>query len=248
MAQPPQNSNTDNTEMPLDLCVRESIDNSTILNVELQETHNKENDSISTSHHDNPSTTNIRDEVSIFKQSQPFAVLSSIENIKIPEKTKAVGKPKGSTTKAIGLKRKNTSNVSKSAKKICQDLIPQVKFVEKSMEDQAKTIIQWLTQKRQNEIPLKISSKDIVPDANVLNRLRNEVIFLDSLQKYVENDCLQFIKNKVKLLEDKPWNCSKCGLCLEGYQVRCDYCLDWFHFSCVCCENDEDAFICSSCI
>lgn len=75
------------------------------------------------------STTNIRDESFVFKQSKSFDVVSSIENIKIQEKVNALGRLKKYKRTAIGIKPKKTSNVSKSVKKLTEAL----------------TVIQWLT-------------------------------------------------------------------------------------------------------
>lgn len=65
---------------------------------------------------------------------------------------------------------------------------------EKTKDDQALTIIQWLTQAKLSIVSSKtLSLKDSITEPNILNRLRSEDVSLDSLQKYVKEDCLQSV-------------------------------------------------------
>lgn len=96
---------------------------------------------------------------------------TDIRSVILPSKMNSVGRPKGSKTTVIGVKRKREVelNISGVAKK---------QFIQKSDDDQALTILEWLTKKERSEI-LKgiVSVADIIDDSMILNRLRNSEIY-----------------------------------------------------------------------
>lgn len=128
-------------EMPLDLSMNRQLTSATDQDSpELDLVSSKEN--FPTSSQQN----NDEIELSVFKKSQRFSILSSIENVKVPEKVNSVGRQPGRVTTAIGIKRKKSFN-SKSIKKINEDQCIK-RFAEKTQTEQAFTIIEWLTLKK----------------------------------------------------------------------------------------------------
>ncbi|KAG4065407.1 hypothetical protein HA402_002805 [Bradysia odoriphaga] len=153
---------------------------------------------------------------SAFSSSQPIAILSSIENIKLPSNVKAVGRPKGSSLTVIGTKRKKQFENSSSSKRIVEDGSAQ-KFIEKSPRQRGLTIIQWLTS---GTSKTKISSKDIVIDVNVFNRLRNDEVSLDHLKEFVEDECYDFLQSELSKIKNQPWICSKYSITATNDQAQ----------------------------
>lgn len=121
-----RNNSNEVLESPLDLSLPKTsntqpVDNSetsSASNVALQNNINKEN-------LEPPIERSLLKAVlsqpSAFISSQPLAILSSIENIKVPDNIKAVGRPKGSSLTVIGTKRRNESTKSSVSKRIVED-------------------------------------------------------------------------------------------------------------------------------
>lgn len=185
-----------------------------------------------------------------FKESSSIQILSSVENIIMPRKVVPAGRRKGSSkTTVIGTQRKTTKR-KQSEIGVSEDVSPpKKKFDEMNQDEQALTIIGWLTKLESNQIcNRKVAVKDIIKDPNVLNRLRNDTIFLGSLKKYVDVKSFEFLKDEVAKLYGKPWNCSHCNLNLTGKQIMCGICLDWFHIKCArLTKAMKTDFICASC-
>lgn len=238
-------------EAPLDLTMKTLSDANPVENFEASSASNVDLDSNNYKENLEPPPAErslqkiVRDRPSTFSCSQPIAILSSIENIKFPDNIRPVGRPKGSSLTVIGTKRKSNSKKSNLSERIAEGGSPQ-KFTEKSSHQQAITIIQWLTNNSSRTSKNKIFSKDIVMDANVFNRLRNAEVSLDYLKEIVDDKCLEFLQNELSKIKDSPWNCSKCNSPLSNNQVRCDYCMDWFHFDCVRYKKSQ-RFVCTTC-
>lgn len=191
--------------------------------------------------------------ISVFKRSQQLSVVSSLCNIKVPEKVVSVGRPKGKDKTAIGQRKDKPATGTKrkinreslSVKKVNQDqcLKP---FAEKTNNEQALTIVTWLTRKEFSGNK-KVAVEEIVNDENIFQRLRNNELFLGLLRELLDSQAVVYVKGEVDKLLEKPWMCSKCKAVLEGNQVQCDMCLDWFHFKCVQDKTSKRHFICSSC-
>lgn len=167
---------------------------------------------------------------------------NNLRRIRLPSKIVSVGRPKGSKTTVIGTKRKGTNLNSPAPSK--------KPFLERFEEDQAVTILQWLTNMTRSDIVRKkILASDIVGGADKLNRLRNsDIISLDCLKKFVDSKSFEFISTEIEGFSQSPWNCAKCKHELNGDQVMCSSCLDWFHFKCVgFAESKEKDYFCPKC-
>lgn len=152
---------------------------------------------------------------SLFRQSSSIEILSSFENIVMPRKVVPPGRPKGSaTTTVIGTQRKTTKR-KHSDIGLSEDVSTSKKQFAKINHDEQATIIQWLANLESvDTVKRKVTIQNIIDDPNVFNRLRNDMIFLGSLKKYLDVKCFEFLKNKVVKLHEKPWNCSYCNLIL----------------------------------
>lgn len=183
----------------------------------------------------NISVSDVQQKTSVSKQSQSISILSSIENVKMPQKIIAVGRPKGSMKTVIRTNRKR-ENVPTASKIVTHDyqacnLPSKKRFLDISQDEQALTILQWLTNIERTNIPKKkVSCKDIIKNPIIFHRLRNDEIFFDSLKKYVDLKCFQFLKDEVASLHGKHWKCAMCNLDIKGKQIMCHVSLDWFHF------------------
>lgn len=207
----------------------------------------KENVDVSLTQKDNLASQH---DVSVFKQSSAFDILSSVENILLPRKVIPAGRPKGSSkTTVIGTQRKATKR-KQSEIGVSVDVSPPKKTFEAlNQDDQALTIIKWLTKFESSDIvKKKVSINDIIKHPNVMNRLRNDSIFLGSLKKYLDETCFEFLKDEVAKLYGKPWDCSNCNLSLKGEQIMCGICLDWFHIKCARLKKSMKIdFFCAAC-
>lgn len=189
-------------------------------------------------------------QVSAFTQSQSLAVLSSIENIKMPCRFIPAGRPKGSlTTTAIGTKPKARKRKQSDIGVSLDASSSKLKFLERNQDEQAVTMIKWLTNLNRCDIgKKKISIRHIIKDTNVFNRLRNDMVFLGSLKTYLDAKCFEYLKNEVAKLHGEPLQCSLCKLVLKGRRIMCVVCLDWFHSKCIgFTKSIKEDFICSSC-
>lgn len=153
------------------------------------------------------------------------------DHIILPTRLRSVGRPKGSGVTVIGNKRKPEAKSSDvDAKKI--------KFFDKELSEQGKTIINWFTNIPINEVISRFSKKkiqydDIIQDPNVFNRLKNKDIDLKCLKPYLARNTFKYISDEVARLSDFPLICAKCRKYLSGNYVSCKGCLDTYHFNCV---------------
>lgn len=172
-----------------------------------------------------------------------------LANAKLPSKIVSIGRPKGSGQTIIGtLKRKNTKKASTQPQSN-----KRVKFDHLDTNQQSLEVVRWLTNKTTTEIQRKkISMGDIIQDANIFNRLRNEKIELKCLKKLMDVKCFKYLSNEVDRLKDSSlWGCSKCNRNLSGLQIMCSCCLDWFHIGCTddksATQSSELDFFCTYC-
>lgn len=149
--------------------------------------------------------------------------------MKLPPKSKPVGRPKGSgqTVAGVNKKRKNQNEIQSHPTK-------KSKFLDLNATAQSLTLIQWLTNKSVSQIKSKkITYDDIIQDSIMFNRLRNDSIDLNVMKPFMEKKCFRYIEDEIERLnERKYWACAKCKRNLNGIQVMCHICLDWFHVLC----------------
>lgn len=170
--------------------------------------------------------------------------------MKLPPKLPSVGRPKGSGQTVIGLlKRKNTQRIESAAS------VPKKKFLDLNTMEQSVKLTQWLTNKSETSIRnKKVTYSDIIQDSVIFNRLRNEGIDLRGLKKYMDKACYDYIVDEVDRLNEKTyWACAKCkrnlnSVSIQGEQIMCNWCLDWFHKSCTDVKTTKNlTFFCVSC-
>lgn len=160
-------------------------------------------------------------------------------SITLPTQLVSVGRPKGSKTTTIGVKRKQKIEVTVVAKK---------RFIQKPDNDQALTILEWLTKKTREEIVTKkVCVSDVTEDPVLLSRLRNPEVNLKYVMKFVDSECLEYLF-KLKNTASKSWPCGTCNKTIFGKQVSCENCLDWHHYKCVGALNVKSTpFFCVHC-
>ncbi len=187
--------------------------------------------------------------------SQLAGPLSQSYKVVFPPKVTSIGRPKGSGQTAIGLKRKEKNKSAKTVVPVKKrnegTMVNPKKFVDLDSDEQGRMIIGWLTNKSFDQIVKKKSAiGDIIQDANIFNRLRNDTIDLRCVKKYTDHQCYKYLQEEVEKLEDERWACAKCKRNLSGYQLMCNSCLDWFHIDClnISKENAKTiTYFCSMC-
>lgn len=181
---------------------------------------------------------------------------SQLYKVVFPPKVTSIGRPKGSGQTAIGLKRKNKTKNAKTVVPVKKSkegtMVNPKKFVDFDFNEQGLTIIGWLTNKSFDQvIKKKAAIGDIIQDANMFNRLRNDGIDLRCIKKYTDPQCYKYLQEEVAKLEDERWACTKCKRNLSGFQLMCNSCLDWFHIDCVNISKEKAktiTFFCSKCV
>lgn len=167
--------------------------------------------------------------------------------IKLPTKTIIHGRPKETGQTVIGfqqkpndsLKRKSSQSTTNfpTKRKLSETATnspAKRKFLDLSIADQSMKIVQWLTNKSQNEITRKkVTYSDIIQDSNIFNRLRNDGIHINCIKKLVDAKCFSYLKSEVDRLNSLMWGCTKCKRNLSGEKIMCNGCLDWYHLGCI---------------
>ena len=92
----------------------------------------------------------------------------------------------------------------------------------------------------------KVSYSDIIQDPNIFNRLTNKKFDLKSFKKLFDRKAFKYIESEIERLTAKDLPCTKCKKILNGTQIMCHGCLDWFHAKCTTIKTNEEYF-CSSC-
>lgn len=158
-----------------------------------------------------------------------LSVANIYQRITLPSKIVPVGRPKGSGNTTIGLKRKNKKTTDQNPTPTKKS-----KFSEKSFNEQGITVSRWLTNWNINRIgSKKITMNDIIQDSYTFNRLRNDHVNLSCIKKYFDKKTFVYIVDEVKRLQNRPYGCRKCRRSLNGLQVMCHGCLDWYHGKCI---------------
>ncbi|KAJ6647076.1 hypothetical protein Bhyg_02296, partial [Pseudolycoriella hygida] len=78
-----------------------------------------------------------------------------VRSIQLPVKVNPVGRPKGSKTTVIGTKRKENNRAAVIAKRLCDNSFTnqaKIRFIQMPDDDQALTLLQWLTKMEKSEI------------------------------------------------------------------------------------------------
>lgn len=167
---------------------------------------------------------------------------NNIGLIKLPQKVTSLGRPKGKVNTVAGTKRKAKSDHKATpAKK---------KFLNLTIENQSLTIVRWLTNKTATQILYKKTARhEIIEDATIFNRLRNDTITFRGTKKYFEPKAFKYLRNEIAKLVTKTWHCVKCSRKLSGDQIMCHSCLDWFHVKCTqySTPKGNNDFFCNDC-
>jgi hypothetical protein len=153
--------------------------------------------------------------------------LQLLEGVKLPTKIVSVGRPKGSGLTVIGTKRKSLNSNTQTS------TVKRKKFIELSDDEKWIKLLGWLTNVNKNEIlSQKISTHKLIEDPRMFNRLGNDEVQLNIIKRLVHTKCFKYLKREVEKLQNSEyWLCAKCLRNLEGLQVKCNGCLDWFHRS-----------------
>lgn len=124
-----------------------------------------------------------------------------------------------------------------------------MKFVEIPLTEQGIVVSSWLTNWPKNRVGnKKITMGDIIPDSFTFNRLRNDAVDLSSIKKYFDKKTFQYIADEVERLKGRPYGCRKCRKNLNGLQIMCHGCLDWYHGKCIGVSAAKNiAYFCSEC-
>lgn len=170
---------------------------------------------------------------------------------------KPIGRPKGSGNTVIGLKSKAPANSKKSqtlkrklpsSDRTTDFELPtkKIKFVDKKKGEQGVLIATWLTTEQIGK--KKITLGDIIQDMHTFNRLIHKAINLQFIKNYVDKKTFNYIEDEVDRLAKKPYVCRKCHKNLNGIQIMCHGCLDWYHGKCINITNTKDIeYFCDDC-
>lgn len=149
--------------------------------------------------------------------------------MKLPAKITSHGRPKGSGQTVIGTKKRKGETKTNTG-----PTPPKKKFLDLNSSEQSLTVLEWLTNKKQEVIKTKkVEYGDIIQDPIMFNRLRNGGIDLNGLKTYMDKQAYKYIIDEIERLNsNKYWACAKCNRNLNGFQIMCNKCLDWFHLTC----------------
>lgn len=137
-----------------------------------------------------------------------------------------MGRPKGSGKTTIGLKRKPAEKNSTD----CGPLQKKRKFFDKIRTK-------------------KVTYGDIIQDAAVFNRLKNKKLNLNWIKKFLDKKTFNYISNEVDRIQKIQLTCIKCKKWLNGLQIICVGCIDWYHSKCIGVKNGSagEGYFCTSC-
>lgn len=176
--------------------------------------------------------------------SQP-ATRNDMARVILPPSIVPVGRPKGKVNKAISLKRKIPATPSKSGQPP-----KKIKFLDRKVSDQGPLMVQWLTNWPLEKVRAKkVANGDIIQDTIIFNRLKNTNLQLNCMKKFLDKKTFKYILDEVDRLNEMPYTCTKCKKYLNGLQIMCHGCLDWYHAKCIGVTNKQsnDDYFCSTC-
>lgn len=179
----------------------------------------------------------------ILRSTAPHILQVDIGTIKLPSKINTIGTKK---KVVVDTKKKGNVPIKRKPNEHLNIVPAKRKFIDLSATDQAMKIVQWLTNKTEDEIlRKKVSYDDLIQDSNTFNRLRNDGIDLDGIKTLVDKKCFHYLTGEMRRLDGLIWGCTKCKRNLNGEQIMCNGCLDWYHISCV--SSRANPFFCLDC-
>ena len=142
-----------------------------------------------------------------------------------PVKTKKRGRPKGSTTTAVGLPR---------GKRQKTEILP---FFRKSTKNRQRYMLGLFVESDSIEkalAGLKLGEELVeVNPENIKGCVRDKNMDINLIRQFFTTDGFTAVENVCKVKGEQVWKCERCNNELASEQsVGCESCLNWYHYSC----------------
>lgn len=161
------------------------------------------------------------------KIDTPAVVLAAMH---MPANIKKRGRPKGADLTVIGLKKKRKCGAPKT-------------FIQKSPEAKAEIVLSWiLTENNKEKITSILQGNYLILKSDlhmdperINNAILDDTVDVSILESYVDEKALSEITSIIQRKRNaiSIWNCGTCQKPLCDECIRCDGCLQWYHFYCV---------------
>lgn len=160
----------------------------------------------------------------------------------LPPINAKVGRPKGAGKTVFGKKKliRSQGSYASSSK-------GDTYFEKMDKKDKVTRILGWI-KKRPIHGQQLIGIEDLNLSNKIIQRLSNTDMFsIKIIRAYFSAEAYEKIEHLIEaFIKNDNWQCGQCKNVLEGENVLCECCLDWFHCICVNFKNEEN-FVCLEC-
>lgn len=166
----------------------------------------------------------------------------NLSQIVLPPINAKVGRPKGAGKTVFGKKK-----VIRSQDSYASNSKDDTYFEKMPKKDKMTRILGWI-KKRPIHGQQLIEIDDMNLPNKIIQRLSNTDMFpIKIVRSFFSAEAYEKIENLIEdFIKTDNWRCSECENVLEGENVLCECCLDWFHCTCVNFKNEEN-FVCLKC-
>ena len=91
---------------------------------------------------------------------------------------------------------------------------------------------------------------DIIQDDIIFSRLTDERVDLNCAKRFFDTKAFRYLEAEIDRIGGKKRICPKCRKFLNGVQILCQGCVDWYHSTCIkttAKEAKERPFFCDTC-